>query len=73
MNIQQEFSCNYPQLVYIEHRYLSNTELGVSYIAIHDSFVGGAIKVFSVKNGQVQWKNAIRTYQSWADINQKER
>ena len=71
MSIQQEFSCNYPQLVYIEHRYLENSQIGVSFLHIYDSAVYGGVKVFNIKNGNVQWKMPVRTYQSWADIKQR--
>lgn len=73
MNIQQEFSCNYPQLVYIEHKFLENSQIGVSFVYLHDRCVGGGVKVFNIKDGHVQWKNAIATYQSWKDINQRTR
>lgn len=73
MNIQQEFSCNYPQLVYIEHKYLENRQIGVSYVYLHDRCVGGGVKVFDIKDGRVQWKTPVKTYQSWADVKQRTR
>ena len=73
MNIQQEFSCNYPQLVYIEHRYLENNQIGVSFLHIYNSNVYGGVRVFNIKDGSVQWKTPLATYKSWADVNQKER
>lgn len=71
MNIKQEFSCNYPQLVYIEHRYLDNAQIGVSYVYQLDRCIGGGVKVFDIKDGHVQWKNAVKTCKSWADVKQR--
>ena len=73
MNIQQEFSCNYPQLIYIEHRYLENAQIGVSFLSMRPNYVGGGVKIFNIKNGSVQWKTPVRTYQSWADVKQRTR
>lgn len=73
MNIQQEFSCNYPQLVYIDHKYLENNQIGVSYVYLHDRVVAGGIKVFYIKDGNIQWGKVIQTYQSWADVKQRSR
>lgn len=73
MNIQQEFSCNYPQLLYIEHKYLENNQIGVSYVYLHDRCVARGVKIFDMKNGAVLWKKAVRTCGSWSDVNQKER
>lgn len=71
MNIQQEFSCNYPQLVYIDHKYLENSQIGVSYVYLHDRCVAGGIKVFDIKDGRVQWKNVVKTYHSWNEVKGK--
>ena len=73
MNIQYEFSCNYPQLVYVEHRYLENNQIGVSFVIIRPGILGGGIKVFNIKDGHVQWKVPVATYKTWTDINQRTR
>ena len=73
MNIQQEFSCNYPQLVYVEHRYLDTTQIGVSYVYMWGGAVCGGVRVFNIKNGNVQWKAPVATYKTWTDVNQRTR
>lgn len=73
MTIQQEFSCNYPRLVYIEHRYLENSQIGVSFVIIRPYILGGGVRIFNIKNGSVQWKTPVATYKSWADVNQRTR
>ena len=71
MNIQQEFSCNYPQLVYVEHKYLENSQIGVSFLHIYNSTVYSGVRIFNMKDGNVQWKTPLVTYKSWADVNQQ--
>lgn len=73
MNIQQEFSCNYPQLVYVDHKYLENSQIGVSFVHVYDGRVFGGVKIFDIKDGNIQWGKVIKTYQSWADIKQRTR
>lgn len=73
MNIQQEFSCNYPNLVYIEHKYLENSQIGIAYAFMYDRCIAGGVKVFNIKDGRVQWKNAVRTCCSWAEVKSKVR
>lgn len=71
--IKYEFRCHYPQLVYVEHRYLDNAQIGVSFIHVHDGRVFGGVRVFNMKDGDVQWKSPVNTYMSWADVYQRER
>ena len=73
MNIQQEFSCNYPQLVYIDHKYLEGSKIGVSYVYLHDRCVAGGVRIFDIKDGQIQWAKPIQTLSSWADVKQRSR
>lgn len=73
MSIEQEFNCNYPQLLYIEHKYLEDSQIGVSYVYMWHGVVYGGVRVFNIKDGHVQWKVPIATYKTWTDVKQKQR
>lgn len=69
--IQREFQAHNPMLCYIDHRYIGNRQIGISFIAIASSNVMGGVRIYNIVDGNIDWKNPVNTVDSWANLKQR--
>ena len=73
MNVKIEFQKHNHRLVYIDHKYLPDSTIGISFLGLGVGVIIGAVRVYKITNGDIDWKNPIKTVSSWKDINTKSR
>jgi len=71
--LQREFQAHNPRLCYIDHRYIGNRQVGISFIALVGSSVMGGVRIYNIVDGNIDWKNPGKTYDSWSNIQQRSR
>lgn len=67
MNIKQEFLDHNPNLLYVDHEFITPNMLGVGFLAIGGGRVLGGVRIYQVERGIVEWDNPSTTLASWKE------
>ena len=73
IDVQKEFQQHNSRLLYIDHKYIGQDKIGVSFITVCDGRIFGGVRLYKIVKGQIDWEHPITTYNSWANIDQKVR
>ena len=73
MNLQLEFQSHNPRLIYVEHRFLDDGRIGFSYKFVYAGQVYRGVLIYNVVDGKIDWRGRAEMFDSWKDINKKER
>lgn len=73
MTIKQEFQNHNPSLLYVDHDFVSPSIVGISFLAVGGGRVLGGVRLYNVNNGAIDWANPVKTVESWANIERRQR
>ena len=73
MNLQLEFQSHNPRLIYVGHRFLDDGRIGFYYMFFYAGQVYRGVLIYNVVDGKIDWRGRAEMFDSWNDINQKER
>lgn len=73
IDIKKEFQTHNFRLRYIDHRYLGTNHIGISYAFLHEGKLYNGVIIYKIVEGKIDWSGRAEMFDSWNDINQKER